>query len=456
MKALIVEDSATLCAIYEAYLRGIGLEIFAATTLQEARQSLHDLKPDFVLLDIELPDGNGLELMAGLDNVVPKPVIVVMTGHGSDWAERALAEGASDFLAKPFDSIRLRVTVQNAMRRKELNDQIGALSERRDKLGGLVGASASIRSVYDTIERIAAADGTVLITGESGSGKDLAARAVHDLSARAPDPFVIADCAAMSGGTIERELFGEDRGDAPAGWIHQGLVARAKGGTLFLDEVAELDFAAQSLLLRFLESGVFRSSGTGEEIPTPVRVIASTNRDLLEEVRAGRLREDLYYRLQVLPIRMPALRERLEDVPVLASTILQRLARQTGKTFDPLSDDVSKRLCGYAWPGNVRQLENMLRWMTAMLVGTSVSTSIIDDAIAQFDDTFEGRHSVSTTVADNVDETQAITPLWLVEKRAIQQAIDVSDGNINRAAALLEVAPSTIYRKMQTWKNSDA
>ena len=290
MKALIVEDSATLCAIYEAYLRGIGLEIFAATTLQEARQSLHDLKPDFVLLDIELPDGNGLELMAGLDNVVPKPVIVVMTGHGSDWAERALAEGASDFLAKPFDSIRLRVTVQNAMRRKELNDQIGALSERRDKLGGLVGASASIRSVYDTIERIAAADGTVLITGESGSGKDLAARAVHDLSARAPDPFVIADCAAMSGGTIERELFGEDRGDAPAGWIHQGLVARAKGGTLFLDEVAELDFAAQSLLLRFLESGVFRSSGTGEEIPTPVRVIASTNRDLLEEVRAGRLR----------------------------------------------------------------------------------------------------------------------------------------------------------------------
>ena len=153
---------------------------------------------------------------------------------------------------------------------------------------------------------------------------------------------------------------------------------------------------------------------------------------------------------------MPALRERLEDVPVLASTILQRLARQTGKTFDPLSDDVCKRLCGYAWPGNVRQLENMLRWMTAMLVGTSISTSIIDDAIAQFDDTFEGRHSVNETVADNVDDTQAITPLWLVEKRAIQQAIDASDGNINRAAALLEVAPSTIYRKMQTWKNSGA
>ena len=282
----------------------------------------------------------------------------------------------------------------------------------------------------------------------------MAARAVHDLSARAPDPFVIADCAAMSGGTIERELFGEDRRDSPAGWIHQGLVARAEGGTLFLDEVAELDFAAQSLLLRFLESGVFRSSGNGEEMSTPVRVIASTNRDLLEEVRAGRLREDLYYRLQVLPIRMPALRERLEDVPILATTILQRLARQTGKTFDPLSDDVSKRLCGYAWPGNVRQLENMLRWMTAMLVGTTISTSIIDDAIAQFDDTFEGRHSDNATVADNVDDPQAITPLWLVEKRAIQQAIDVSDGNINRAAALLEVAPSTIYRKMQTWKNS--
>ena len=172
MRALIVEDSTTLCAIYEAYLNGLGLEIHAVTSLAEAKKSVVLFRPDFILLDIELPDGNGLDLINEIDSLQPKPVSVVMTGHGSEWAERALAKGAADFLAKPFDSIRLRVTVQNAMRRKELNDRIEALSDKRDQLGGLVGSSSLIRAVYDAVERIAAADGTVLITGESGTGKE--------------------------------------------------------------------------------------------------------------------------------------------------------------------------------------------------------------------------------------------------------------------------------------------
>ena len=189
MKALIVEDSSTLCAIYEAYLAGLGLEIHTATTLDDARASLSRLKPDFVLLDIELPDGNGLDLLSETGRMTPAPVSVVMTGHGTEWAERALDKGAADFLAKPFDSIRLRVTVQNAMRRKELNDQIDSLSQKRGQLGGLIGSSPPMRAVYDAVERIAAADGTVLILGESGTGKELAARAVHDLSARAAEPL---------------------------------------------------------------------------------------------------------------------------------------------------------------------------------------------------------------------------------------------------------------------------
>ena len=379
-----------------------------------------------------------------------------MTGHGSEWAERALAKGAADFLAKPFDSIRLRVTVQNAMRRKELNDRIEALSDKRDQLGGLVGSSSLIRAVYDAVERIAAADGTVLITGESGTGKELAARAVHDLSARAPEPFIVFDCAAISGDAVERELFGEDPKDSSAGWIHRGLVARANGGTLFLDEIAELDYAAQSLLLRFLESGAFRPIGSDRETAGDVRVIAATNRDPLQEVRAGRLREDLYYRLQVFPVRLPALRERLDDVPVLATLILDRLSNQTGKTFNPLSDEAKRRLSSYAWPGNVRQLENMFRWMTTMLVGNDIDASIIEEAIAQFDDSPEtASATVKVRSAEPVSEN-TIKPLWLVEKEAIQAAIEVSDGNINRAASLLEVAPSTIYRKMQGWGDSDS
>lgn len=453
MKALIVEDSSTLCAIYEAYLAGLGLEIHTATTLDDARASLSRLKPDFVLLDIELPDGNGLDLLSETGRMTPAPVSVVMTGHGTEWAERALDKGAADFLAKPFDSIRLRVTVQNAMRRKELNDQIDSLSQKRGQLGGLIGSSPPMRAVYDAVERIAAADGTVLILGESGTGKELAARAVHDLSARAAEPFVVVDCAATSVVNFEKEFFGEDARDGGAGWIHRGLVSRAEGGSLFLDEVAELDYAAQSSLLRFIESGVFRSLGADREMSADVRVIASSNRDLLEEVRAGRLREDLYYRLQVLPIRLPPLRERLDDIPNLATTILKRLATETGKTFAALSKQSEARLVSYAWPGNVRQLENMLRWIATMLIGPDINVDIINEAIGQFDSQPEDSRASGSPVSPSDVDVEGVRPLWIVEKEAIQHAIDVSDGNINRAATLLEVAPSTIYRKVQAWKD---
>lgn len=453
MKALIVEDSSTLCAIYEAYLAGLGLEIHIATTLEDARASLRRLKPDFVLLDIELPDGNGLDLLSETGRMTPMPVSIVMTGHGTEWAERALDRGAADFLAKPFDSIRLRVTVQNAMRRKELNDQIDSLSQVRGQLGGLIGSSPSMRAVYDAVERIAAADGTVLILGESGTGKELAARAVHDLSARAAEPFVVVDCASTSIANFDKEFFGEDAREGGAGWIHRGLVSRAEGGSLFLDEVAELDYAAQSSLLRFIESGVFRSLGADREMSANVRVIASSNRDLLDEVRAGRLREDLYYRLQVLPIRLPPLRERLDDIPNLASTILKRLATETGKTFEPLSKQSEARLVSYAWPGNVRQLENMLRWVATMLIGSDIGVDIIDEAITQFDSQAEDSRVSRGPSSQSEVGAEGVRPLWIVEKEAIQHAIDVSEGNINRAATLLEVAPSTIYRKVQAWKD---
>ena len=453
MKALIVEDSSTLCALYEVYLAGLGLEIHVASTVEDARTSLVRLKPDFILLDIELPDGNGLDLLSDAGGMTPTPVSVVMTGHGTEWAERALNKGAADFLAKPFDSIRLRVTVQNAMRRKELNDQVDSLSQKRGRLGGLIGSSPPMRAVYDAVERIAAADGTVLISGESGTGKELAARAVHDLSARAAEPFVVVDCAATSLANFEREFFGEDARDGGAGWIRRGWVSRAEGGSLFLDEVTELDYSAQSSLLRFIESGVFRSLGAGKELSANVRVIACSNRDLLEEVRAGRLREDLYYRLQVLPIRLPPLRERPDDIPNLAAAILKRLATETGKAFEPLSKQCEARLVSYAWPGNVRQLENMLRWIATMLIGSDIGVDIIDEAIAQFDSQPEDLQASGRSLSQSEVGVDGIRPLWMVEKEAIQHAIDVSDGNINRAATLLEVAPSTIYRKVQAWKD---
>ena len=254
----------------------------------------------------------------------------------------------------------------------------------------------------------------------------------------------------------ESELFGVNE-SSDSGWIRRGLVPRAEGGTLFLDEVSELSYELQSILLRFLETGIYMPVGAQRESEANVRIIASTNRDPLEEVRAGRLREDLFYRLHVLPVRMPPLRERLEDVPALAEDMLFRLARQAGRQFEPLSQEARVRLQQYAWPGNVRQLENMMRWLATMLVGRRVSVDAIDDAIKQFDqDRVEIEPTATTHAEASTPDETGIQPLWITEKNAIERAIKQCDGNIHKAAALLEVAPSTIYRKMQSWKSANS
>jgi two-component system repressor protein LuxO len=237
------------------------------------------------------------------------------------------------------------------------------------------------------------------------------------------------------------------------GQSREGLVTLAAGGSLFLNEVSELDYASQSLLLRFIDSGVFRCVGATEESAVDVRIIASSRRDLSEEVKAGRLREDLYYRLHVLQIRLPPLREILDDIPHITSAVLDRLAAETGRPFDGLTYDAEAQLLSYDWPGNVRQLQSVLRWVTAMTVGSEISADVVMKAIAQFDGRSEVASPAETDFVDSGARTSGVKPLWLVEKEVIQHAIDVSGGNINRAAALLEVAPSTIYRKVQGWKH---
>ena len=335
---------------------------------------------------------------------------------------------------------------------EQYGHQSHARPQERHQLGGFIGSSLPMRIAYDELERIAAVDDTVLVLGESGTGKELAARAVHDLSVRASDPFVIVDCRA-SIANFERDLFGAYVRDDEMGQSREGLVTLAAGGSLFLNEVSELDYASQSLLLRFIDSGVFRCVGATEESAVDVRIIASSRRDLSEEVKAGRLREDLYYRLHVLQIRLPPLREILDDIPHITSAVLDRLAAETGRPFDGLTYDAEARLLSYDWPGNVRQLQSVLRWVTAMTVGSEISADVVMKAIAQFDGRSEVASPAETDFVDSGARTSGVKPLWLVEKEVIQHAIDVSGGNINRAAALLEVAPSTIYRKVQGWKH---
>lgn len=449
MKTLIVEDSATLCAIYSQYLEGSGLEVISVESLAAARQALVEEPPQLILLDIELPDGSGLDLIDDLGRLSPRPAVVVMTGHGADYAERAIDSGADDFLNKPFDASRLRVTLLNAADKLKLTQQVASLRTSRDRLGPLRGASPAIQSVYQTLESLAGTLATAFVMGESGTGKELAARAIHQFSARAPGPFVVVDCSALLAEQLEQALFGSDAGS--------GLVAEAASGTLFLDEVCSLSFSAQSTLLRLIQHGTYRPAGGSQEVAADVRIIASTNRDPLFEMREGRLREDLYYRLHVVPLRMPPLRERSHDVLSLANDFLAQFAEEEGRSVLHLSDKAAEALKHYSWPGNVRQLENAMRQLVLLETGAEIDEGavyrIISGTEMAVDNVASSMPSAETGEAPSNGD---IEPLWITEKRAIEAAIDACGGSINRAAKQLEVAPSTIYRKIQSWKSQSS
>jgi len=447
VKTLIVEDSATLCEIYARYLDGSGLDVSSVQTLSAAQQQLSHSAPQLILLDIELPDGNGLDLLEDVKRLSPQPAVVVMTGHGAEYAEQAMRRGATDFLSKPFDAARLRVTLLNAADKLKLRRQVEQLSVKRETLGPLVGQSSAMQAVFDTVELLSGTRATAFLMGESGTGKELAARAIHQLSARAPASFVVVDCAALTADQLERALFGKS--DAAP----DGLVAQADAGTLFLDEVCSLNFEAQSMLLRLIQHGTYRPVDATREVTADVRIIASTNRDPLFEMREGRLREDLYYRLHVVPLRMPPLRERADDIVLLAERFLLRISEEEGKAQSALSNEAMNALRHYSWPGNVRQLENAIKQLVLTesahhIDEASVYRMISGTEMAVDTDGLSDAASIDYRASDE----PGIQPLWLTEKIAIEAAIAECDGSINRAAKCLQVAPSTIYRKIQSWK----
>ena len=456
MKTLIVEDSATLGAIYQAYLDGTGLDVYTVETYADALRALDSLEPELILLDIELPDGNGLDLLAETALMQPQPAVVVMTGHGMEYAEQAMERGADDFLGKPFDASRLRVTLTNAAEKLQLSQKLEALSTSRDHLGDMLGASTVMQAVYSTIDSLASSRATAFITGESGTGKELAARAIHSLSARAPGEFVAVNCAAIPADLIESELFGEAPGVRGNSNPREGLIRKADGGTLFLDEVCDMPYELQSVLLRFIQDGVFKPIGSDTELEANVRIIAATNRDPMFEMREGRLREDLFYRLHVVPMRIPPLRERGDDVIGLAEHFVARYAQQEQREGMVFSEDARRELRRYPWPGNVRQLENIIHRLVLMSSDPQIRYDDLRQAITDSDRGDGVHHPAQRPSAATASESRSgtIEPLWLTEKRAIQSAIDSCEGNINRAAGLLEVAPSTIYRKIQSWKSS--
>jgi len=456
---LLVEDSKPLSELYHAYIRREPIVVRQAATLAAAKEMLLALRPAALLLDLELPDGSGLDLIeaaraAGLD-----PAAIVITGHGSvNVAVEAMRAGAYDFLVKPVDAERLLTTLRNALERRRLAQIVETLGADvgAASFEGFIGADLSMQAIYRVITLAAKSRSTVFITGESGTGKEICAEAIHRRSPRRNGAFVALNCGAVPKELMESEIFGHVKGAfTGATTDRDGAATRADGGTLFLDELCEMDPALQVKLLRFVQTGAVQPVGSDAVRKPDVRIICATNRTPLIEVEAGRLREDLYYRLHVLPIELPPLRERGSDVLLLARHFLAAFSREEGRRFRGFAPDAEARLCACHWPGNVRQLQNVIRQIVVVHDGDLVSGAMLP---ADFDceRPVEGERAAppppaTPTSMAAAGRKDAIVPLAELERRAIEQAIELCGGNMTEAAARLGVNVSTIYRKRQGW-----
>lgn len=452
------------------------------TDVADCLKDLAGQNTDVLILDLEtVGSDEGLEPFAVRS---PTAVIIAVSSQGSvSRAVSAMRSGAHDFLTKPFslDALANKVSFQLDQRPALKSDLLPATDNPTDadthpiivgsaetgfapRASGntsgqarLIGSSPSIQKVYEQIQRMAPSQAPVFITGESGTGKELCANAIHDLSDREGNPFVTLNCAAIPRDLIESEIFGYVRGAFTGATDNRaGAAEQAAGGTLFLDEIGEMDLMLQSKLLRFLQTGTFQRLGDTVARQVDARIICATNRDPLEEINAGRFREDLYYRLHVLPIQLPPLRERREDIVTLALSFLMKYSAEEGRGFKGFDADAEARLLSYPWPGNVRQLENTIRQIVVMNEGASITFDMlplmIRDSSARASQSLIDFSRERARPAPAQRAFGTIEPLWAQERRIIEDALTAFNGNIAMAAAALEISPSTIYRKRQSWE----
>ncbi len=466
----MVEDSPSLAVVYQSYLSADQYEVDVVGTGDEALARLEIHAPDIMLLDLRLPDRPGMDVLRHVYESGIDCSVIIITAHGSiDVAIEAMRFGAVDFVSKPFDATRLRVTVRNALDKRRLSEMVHTYQQNfeRDRFHGFVGASIGMQAVYRVIESAAPSRATVFITGESGTGKELCAEAIHAESPRRDKPFVALNCAAIPRDLMESEIFGHVKGAfTGASGRRDGAATRADGGTLFLDEICEMDIDLQSKLLRFIQTGRFQRVGDSREEQVDIRIVCATNRDPLQEVREGRFREDLYYRLNVIPIELPPLRERGDDLLAIAGEMLRRMATEEGKSFRAISQGAADALVAHLWPGNVRELENVIRNVVVLHDSEQVALDMLPMPVRQSQgaipppasEAASQETAVAPPMADSDNREGAgspgIRPLWLAEKEVIERAIERCDGNIPKAAALLEISASTIYRKRVAWEKA--
>ncbi len=444
-RVLIVDDDQSMCELIEADLACRNIQSVWRTSAAEALLVIEEGQFDVILTDLQMPGLNGLALCERIVANRPDIPVVVMTAFGSlETAVAAMRAGAYDFVSKPVELDLLAIRLERAIQHRSLSEQVRLLSDRvqqANRFSKLLGESPAMRRLFDDLRRIAETDTSVLITGESGTGKELVAKALHEQSRRRTKPFVAINCAALPESLLESELFGHKRGSfTDAVSDQRGLFLQADGGTLFLDELGEFPLSLQPKLLRALEERTVRPVGSDKEVPFDVRLIAATNRDLETAVEEKRFREDLYFRVNVIQIKLPPLRSRGTDVLLLAQHYLEDFASRNGKKIVGLSDATAQKLLDYEWPGNVRELRNAIERAVALARFDRIAVDDLPDKI---------RNYRGTQLELGGDNPSELLKMEEVERRYIQHVLKVTHGNRTLTAQILGFDRKTLYRKLK-------
>ncbi len=443
-RILIVDDEERIRDSLEMILSYAKHEAVSADRGDAALAQLDAEPVDLVLLDVKLPGKDGLEVLREIQRRPSPPPVVMISGHGTlETAVEATKEGAFDFLSKPLDQERLLLTIRNALENSRLSDENRSLRGEMATEYRILGDGAAMLAVQEKIAKAAPSDARVLITGENGTGKELVARQIHLQSDRSRSPFVDVNCAAIPKELIESELFGHEKGAfTGATGRKAGRFEQASEGTLFLDEIGDMDLSAQAKVLRVLQENRVQRVGGSGAIEVDVRVIAATNKDLSKEVEEGRFREDLFYRLNVIPIHVPALRERREDIPLLASEFLKRFSSRTGRGPKRFSKKPLDLLAGRDWPGNVRELRNVVERLSVLVDGDEISDR---DLLANL----EPAREVSGLAFEEFESFEAFKQA--AEASYLRKMLALNGWNISRTAETIQMQRSNLYKKIEKY-----
>jgi two-component system response regulator PilR (NtrC family) len=443
---LVVDDEKSICELLEITFRKEGHRVEVAHNVEAAKRKLEGSLYDIVISDVRMPGENGVELLRFTREVAPDSYFVLITGVPSlETAIAAANEGANRYVIKDHDLVdQLRVAVREVTENLKWKKEAGYLRRELRRLTGLdniIGQSPKMKAIFDLIQTVAPQNSRVLITGESGTGKELVARAIHENSARSTAPFITINCGAFPETLLESELFGYMKGAfTGANENRRGLFQASHGGTLFMDEIGNMNLAMQVKLYRVLQEGKVRPLGSTDEIDVDVRVIAATNKDLEKAISAGEFREDLFYRLSVIPLHVPALRDRREDIALLARHFLERFRRSMEKSVEAISPEAMRRLESYDWPGNVRELENTIERAVALESGREISEGVLPDRIAKnvAGVAFAPGSMDGVQIPEEGVEFEAVVAE--TEKRYLQAALEKSGGVRTQAAEILKIS----------------